>query len=62
MLNWLSTIVNDNSNGKGCLMVAYGGLIHTLRERDFVDKSGKYLDDDIDSKANIVSLLLFWSH
>jgi hypothetical protein len=58
VLNWLSTIVNDNRNGKGCLMVAYGGLIHTLRERDFVDKSGKYLDDDIDSKANIVSFII----
>ena len=31
-------------------MVAYGGLIHVLREKDFVDKdTGNYLDDDIEN-------------
>ena len=61
VLNWLST--NENSNGrtsKGCLMVAYGGLIHTLREKEFVDtNTGAFLDDDIDGKSNITSVLYF---
>ena len=62
VLNWLST--NENSKGrttnKGCLMVAYGGLIHTLREKEFVDtNTGAFLDDDIDGKSNITSVLYF---
>ena len=61
VLNWLST--NENSNGrtsKGFLMVAYGGLIHTLREKEFVDtNTGAFLDYDIDGKSNITSVLYF---
>ena len=63
VLNWLST--NENSKGrttnKGCLMVAYGGLIHTLREKEFVDtNTGAFLDDDIDGKSNITSVLYYF--
>ena len=64
VLNWLSTNENVNSRrnvDRGSLMVAYGGLIHVLREKDFVDKdTGNYLDDDIDSKSNMyVCMSLF---
>ena len=65
VLNWLSTNENVNSrrNDKGSLMVAYGGLIHVLWEKDFVDKdTGNYLDDDnddIDSKSNTYVCLCF---
>ena len=42
-------------------MVAYGGLIHTLREKEFVDtNTGAFLDDDIDGKSNITSVLYYF--
>ena len=41
-----------NAN-KGCMMVAYGGLIHMHRERDFVNSTTcVLLDDDIDTWAS----------
>ena len=31
------------------MMITYGGLIHILREREFVRPDGSYIDDDFDT-------------
>jgi len=50
VLQWLTA---EMSNRNDTLMVAYGGLIHMYRERDFLDNmTGKYIDDDIDFWAS----------
>eukprot|EP00579_Thalassiosira_antarctica_P013844 CAMPEP_0201929716 /NCGR_PEP_ID=MMETSP0903-20130614/23588_1 /ASSEMBLY_ACC=CAM_ASM_000552 /TAXON_ID=420261 /ORGANISM="Thalassiosira antarctica, Strain CCMP982" /LENGTH=376 /DNA_ID=CAMNT_0048468569 /DNA_START=67 /DNA_END=1194 /DNA_ORIENTATION=- len=50
VLGWLMGEVNGND---GCLMVAYGELIHIHREKDFVDSTGNFFDDDIDTWASL---------
>ena len=47
VINWIMGQVNSN---KGCMMMAYGGLIHMHRERDFVNSTNGVLrDNDIDT-------------
>mmetsp|Transcript_906 Transcript_906/g.1945 ORF Transcript_906/g.1945 Transcript_906/m.1945 type:complete len:408 (+) Transcript_906:177-1400(+) len=54
VLHWLTNQVNDN---KGCLMVAYGELIHLHREKDFVNsETMQFFDDDIDLWASLDSV------
>mmetsp|Transcript_24446 Transcript_24446/g.39793 ORF Transcript_24446/g.39793 Transcript_24446/m.39793 type:complete len:334 (-) Transcript_24446:157-1158(-) len=49
VFNWIMKQVIEKN---GCLMVAYGQLIHIHREEDFVNKLGKFIDDDIDLWAS----------
>ena len=50
VINWIMGQVNAN---KGCMMVAYGGLLHMHRERDLVNSTtGVLLDNDIDTWAS----------
>lgn len=51
VLDWLMSEVNDTNNG--CLMIAYGELIHMHREKDFVNNMGQFLDDDIDTWVSL---------
>jgi len=55
VLAWLMDMVNAKH---GLLMLAYGQLIHIHREKEFVDKKGGYLDDDIDTWASLETVLL----
>jgi len=42
------------NKNKSISMIACGELIHTFREKDFVDKkSGNYIDDDINIRVSI---------
>jgi hypothetical protein len=51
VLGYIMDEVNEHDE---TMMIAYGGLIHLLREKDFVNKhTGKYIDDDIDTFASI---------
>mmetsp|Transcript_25619 Transcript_25619/g.46328 ORF Transcript_25619/g.46328 Transcript_25619/m.46328 type:complete len:333 (-) Transcript_25619:162-1160(-) len=49
VFNWIMKQVIEND---GCLMLAYGELIHIHREKDFVNEQGKFIDDDIDLWAS----------
>ena len=51
--------IMDRVNGiNGCLMIAYGELIHLHREGDFVDvATGSYYDDDIDTWATVDTIV-----
>mmetsp|Transcript_17905 Transcript_17905/g.37426 ORF Transcript_17905/g.37426 Transcript_17905/m.37426 type:complete len:331 (-) Transcript_17905:189-1181(-) len=49
VFNWIMKQVIEKN---GLLMLAYGELIHIHREKDFVDKQGKFFDDDIDLWAS----------
>jgi len=49
VFNWIMKQVIENN---GCLMLAYGELIHIHREKDFVNKRGEFIDDDIDLWAS----------
>ena len=41
--------MNTINENKSISMIVYGELIHTFREKDFVDKkSSNYIDNDID--------------
>jgi len=46
VLAWLMDKINSQ---KETLMLFYGELIHILREKEFVDSDGRYLDDDFDA-------------
>lgn len=50
-LEVFSWIMNQVNARGGCLMVAYGQLLHLNREADFVNKEGVFYDDDIDTWA-----------
>jgi len=50
VFGWLMERVNENN---GVLILAYGGLIHAHREKDFVNKAGKFIDDDIDTLTSL---------
>ena len=40
--------MNTTNENKSILIIIYGELIHTFREKNFVHKkSGNYIDDDI---------------
>merc|ERR1711862_309362 len=47
-------MVNVN---KGFLMLGYGQLIHFLRDKEFVNEAGDYIDDDIDLWASLETFL-----
>ena len=51
VFDWLATKVNDRN---GCMIVAYGDLIHLHREKDFVNPTTKeFFDDDIDAWTSL---------
>jgi len=43
---WLMDQTNSRNE---TMMITYGGLIHVLREREFVFPNGAYIDDDFDT-------------
>lgn len=59
VFSWLMDEVNMNN---GCLITAYGELIHVFREKDFVDTTtGTFFDDDIDTWVSLETLALIGS-
>ena len=68
VLAWIMNEVNNvkNDSKSSTLMIAYGGLIHIHREKEFVSKTtGQYIDDDVDLWASLETLVrvgrLEWS-
>jgi len=60
VLAWIMNEVNNVKNDakSSTLMIAYGGLIHIHREKEFVNKkTGQYIDDDIDLWASLETLV-----
>ena len=58
VLDVFAWLMEEVHRKNGILLIAYGGLIHVNREKDFVDKNGNYLDDDIDTWASLETLSL----
>mmetsp|Transcript_15985 Transcript_15985/g.20891 ORF Transcript_15985/g.20891 Transcript_15985/m.20891 type:complete len:331 (+) Transcript_15985:51-1043(+) len=48
-LDVLAWLMNEINSYNETLMITYGGLIHVLREREFVRSNGEYIDDDFDT-------------
>lgn len=46
VLAWLTDRMQEQDEK---MIIAYGELIHTLREKEFVNPDGSYMDDDIDT-------------
>jgi len=60
VLAWIMNEVNNvkNDSKSSTLMIAYGGLIHIHREKEFVNKTtGQYIDDDVDLWASLETLV-----
>jgi len=60
VLAWIMNEVNNSKNDSksSTLMIAYGGLIHIHREKEFVNKTtGQYIDDDVDLWASLETLV-----
>lgn len=56
VIDWLMKKVNERSS---VLMLAYGGLIHYHREKDFINsETGEYIDDDFDFWTSLETLSL----
>jgi len=60
VLAWIMNEVNNvkHDSKSSTLMIAYGGLIHIHREKEFVNKTtGQYIDDDVDLWASLETLV-----
>jgi hypothetical protein len=54
VLAWL--LMGEVNSRNGSLMVTYGTLVNVHRETDFVNKDGKFIDDDIDLWALLATV------
>ena len=59
VLAWLMDLVNRHNE---TMMMAWGGLIHILREHDFVRENGTFIDDDVDTWVSTATYQLILDH
>lgn len=61
VLEVLSYVMNEVNDQNGELILGYGGLIHSFREKEFVNpKTGQYIDNDFDlwtSEKSVATLI-----
>lgn len=59
VLSWLMNAVNAQT--KGCLIMAYGSLIHLFREGDLFSNTTGYYDDDFDTFTSAETMAYIFS-
>lgn len=61
LMNWILKQLHESEEEYPWLL-AYGQMIHLFREKDFVHKNGRYIDDDMDTWALPETILWIIEH